>query len=69
MEHCHICYSIDETYTCESCDELYCLDCSYTYTIHYQYEGNLCYRCSEQKRIKPLSKEIIRDNKIEIILK
>ncbi len=50
-------------------DEVYCEDCSYTFSIHYQHEGARCFRCSEQKRLKPLSKETIRDNKLKLFLK
>ena len=69
MEHCHICYTIeDELFICDKCDELYCLDCSYTYTIHFQYEGCMCHWCSDQKRLKELSKSDIRENKLKLIL-
>lgn len=68
---CHICLSddvfIDEKtlLICDTCDEYYCYDCSYTFTLHYQFEGMRCYQCSGQKRIKPLDK---RESKINYIL-
>jgi hypothetical protein len=67
--HCHICYSldIDEDFICDRCEEYYCEDCSYTFTIHYQYEGSLCYYCSDQKRRKPLTKELKRHLKIKYL--
>ena len=71
MKHCHICYineELDELYTCDRCEELYCLQCSYTYTYHYQYEGCLCYFCSEQSRVNKLTKEELRQNKLKLIL-
>jgi len=69
---CHICLSVDvfidseNILTCDTCDEYYCYDCSYTYTVHYQYEGMKCYWCSEQKRLKPLDK---RDSKLNYLLR
>lgn len=69
MKYCHICYSlkVDDEFICDKCDNYYCEGCSYAYTIHFQYEGGLCYYCSDQKRKKPLSKEDIRDNKMIIL--
>ncbi len=68
-KYCHICYSpnIDE-WVCDRCEQHYCEDCSYTFGIHYQYEGALCYHCSDQNRRKPLTREMIRDNKIKLVL-
>jgi hypothetical protein len=69
MKHCHICYKIEnDIFTCDKCLELYCEDCSYTYTIHFQYEGCLCHWCSGQKRLKKLKKSDIRENKLKLIL-
>ncbi len=67
--HCHICYTtnVDEDFVCDQCDQYYCEDCSYTYSLHFQYEGSLCYDCSDQRRIKPLTKDMIRENKINLI--
>lgn len=69
MIYCHICYTtkVDDEFTCDKCENYYCFDCSYTFTIHYQYEGNLCYWCSDQNRRTPLTKNIIRDNKLKLI--
>lgn len=70
MIHCHICYStnIDEDFVCDRCEEYYCWDCSCTYDIHTQCDSNLCYECSDQRRRKPLTKDMIRDNKLMMIL-
>lgn len=67
MNHrCYICYgSTDDYMICDRCEEHYCDDCSYTFTIHYQYQGSLCYNCSDQSRRKKLTRDIIRDNKIK----
>lgn len=67
--HCHICYSTKvEDCVCDRCEQHYCYDCSYTFSPHYQYEGSLCYHCSDQRRREPLTKEIIRNNKMKFIL-
>jgi len=69
---CHICLSDDifyeenEPLICDRCEEYYCYECSYTYSIHYQHEGMRCYQCAYQNRRKPLNK---RDFKIDYILK
>lgn len=69
---CHICFSDDifyeenEPLICDRCEEYYCYDCSYTYSIHYQHEGMRCYQCADQRRRKPINK---RDFKINYILK
>jgi hypothetical protein len=66
--HCHICFSsnIDQNMVCDICEQYYCEECSYTFTIHYQHQGARCFQCSDQQRIKPLSKENIRNNKLKI---
>lgn len=71
MEHCHICYSTKDIIevVCDRCEEAYCYECSYTYSIHYQYEGNLCYLCADQSRRNRLTKEMKRSLKIEYVLK
>jgi hypothetical protein len=68
--YCHICYSTntEEYFICDRCENHYCEECSYTHSIHYQYEGSLCYWCSDQNRRKKLTKEIIRNNKMKLIL-
>jgi len=70
MKYCHICYknNIDEDFICDTCDNYYCEDCSYTFTIHYQFQGSRCYCCSDQKRLKLLTKEMIRDNKLKLLI-
>ncbi len=69
MIHCHICYSTDveEDCVCDTCDEYYCSECSYTFTLHYQHEGARCHWCADQYRRKPLTKEMIRENKLKLI--
>ncbi len=64
---CYICYSQTEPeFICDKCEQFYCEDCSYTFTIHYQYEGSQCYWCSDQCRKKPLN---LRNSKIDYIIK
>ena len=67
MIHCHICYSlsVDDDFICDTCEQHYCEDCSYTYTLHYQHQGARCYYCSDQRRLKPLDKETKGKNMIE----
>jgi len=69
MIHCYICYStnVDEDFICDTCDQYYCEDCSYTFTLHYQHEGPRCFLCADQGRRKPLTKDMIRDNKLKMI--
>jgi hypothetical protein len=66
---CHICFTknIDENLICDRCDNYYCEDCSYTFSLHYQFQGSRCYSCAEQNRLKSLSKNLIRDNKLLIL--
>lgn len=70
MIHCYICYSrnVEEEFVCDRCGEYYCEECSYTYTPHFQYEGSLCYWCSDQRRRKSLTKDMIRENKINLLI-
>lgn len=66
---CYICYSqTDEEFICDMCDNYYCDGCSYTFGIHYQHYVSRCFKCSEQRRIRTLTKETIRDNKIKYLL-
>lgn len=65
---CYICFNeTDEEFVCDRCGNYYCEECSYTFTIHYQYEGGLCYWCSDQKRKKPLIKSEVRERKLKYI--
>lgn len=70
-KYCYICYSdnTDDDFICDSCNEYYCEDCSYTFSIHYQHQGSRCYSCANQSRRKKLEKSIIRENKLKTILK
>lgn len=66
---CHICFvETEDDYLCDTCDEYYCDDCSYTFTLYYQFQGSRCHFCSDQKRLKPISKGDILNNKINYIL-
>lgn len=68
-KHCYICYKqVDGEFICEICDELYCDECSYTFSLHYQFQGSMCYNCSDQKRINKLTKQELINNKLNIIL-
>ena len=69
MIYCHICYYLntDEDFICDTCEQYYCEECSYTFTLHYQHEGPRCYWCADQGRRKPLSKADIIDNKMKIL--
>ena len=64
--HCHICYStnVEPEMVCDICDELYCEDCSYTFSLHYQHQGARCYSCADQSRRTPLDKRDIKLNKV-----
>ena len=68
--HCYICYTtnVDEDHICDRCEEHYCYDCSCTYNIHTQCDSNLCYTCADQFRKKSLTKSMIRDNKLLLLL-
>ena len=61
--HCHICYStnVEDIMICDICEKIYCEDCSYTFTLHYQHQGSRCYQCADQNRRIALDK---RDSKI-----
>lgn len=56
---CYICKStnLEENWICDRCDQLYCEDCSYTFTLHYQFQGSRCYHCADQHRRNGLTKE------------
>jgi len=70
MIYCSICYStnLDGDLICDTCDDIYCEDCSYTYTLHYQFEGCRCYVCADQSRLHNIYKKEIRNNKLKVIL-
>lgn len=71
--NCEICYTLgqkdDDIFECDICGRLYCWECSYTFSLHYQHQGSRCYECSDQSRIKPLTKDMIRENKIDLLFK
>lgn len=68
MIHCQICFSssVDEHSICDTCNELYCDECSYTFTPHYQFQGSRCYFCANQGRRNKLTKEAIKRNRLEL---
>lgn len=70
MIYCYICYStnVEEECVCENCEEYYCWDCSCTYNIHTQCDSNLCYQCANHYRRKSLTKDMIRENKINLLI-
>jgi hypothetical protein len=68
LEFCYICYSQNELFNCDFCCENYCYECSYTFGIHFQYQGSSCYSCCDQQRRNKLRKDEIRDNKINLFL-
>lgn len=65
--HCYICSSLntEEEMVCDICGQNYCEDCSYTFSIHYQFQGARCYSCADQRRRVPMS---VREMKINSIL-
>lgn len=67
--YCYICAEETEDFMlCDICENHYCGDCSYIFSLHYQFEGSRCYDCANQRRRKPLDKQKIRENKLKIIL-
>jgi len=65
MKYCYICYSqTDPEFICDRCDEHYCEDCSYTFSLHYQFQGSRCYRCADQDRREKLDMRDVRINQI-----
>lgn len=66
--YCWICFSLaEDECVCDMCEQHYCDDCSYLFTLHYQHQGARCHICSDQTRIKKLTKDYIRENKIKMI--
>ena len=51
--YCYICYGLTEPeFLCDTCNRYYCEDCSYMFSLHYQFQGCRCYQCADQyKRI------------------
>ncbi len=69
MIFCSICYNdhVDPDFICDTCEENYCEDCSYTFSLHYQFQGSRCYICADQHRRTKLSKVEKRDRKLNYI--
>ena len=68
MIPCYICYTIADELICDTCDNHYCDGCTYTFGIYYQHYVSRCYKCSEQSRLRVLTKETIRENKVKYLL-
>ena len=70
MNYCYICYKkdIEDDFVCDMCEQHYCEDCSYCFTLHYQFQGSRCYLCADQSRINRLTKEMISDNKLKLLI-
>lgn len=68
-KYCYICYEInvDDDFICDTCDNYYCEDCSYTFSLHYQFQGARCYLCADQRRRNTLTKEDRRSRRIDYI--
>ena len=70
MIYCSICYvmNVDEDFICDTCEGYYCDECSYTFSLHYQFQGSRCYLCADQRRRKHLSLLEKRENKFNLLL-
>lgn len=65
---CYICYdSTEGEMICDICDQFYCHECSYSFTLFYQHEGSRCHYCSDQSRKSKLTKDKLRNNKIDYL--
>lgn len=64
MKFCSICFTdnVDPDMICDMCDEIYCEDCSYIFSLHYQFQGSRCYMCADQSRIIPLNRREVNLN-------
>lgn len=67
INYCYICstLNVEDFMICDMCNNHYCEECSYTFSLHYQYQGSRCFECADQNRRDPLS---IRERKINMIL-
>jgi len=70
IKACHICYSdkVDQEIFCDKCENYYCEECSYTFSLHYQHQGSRCYLCADQGRRNFISKKEKRDNKLKLYI-
>ena len=70
MIYCYICHDItEEDFICDICDNYYCEECSYTYGLYYQFQGSRCYKCADQDRRNKITKNDIRNRKLDKILR
>ncbi len=68
--YCINCYTMDNVdpdFICDRCEGYYCSECSYSFTLHYQFQGSRCYLCADQSRRNALTLETKRENKIKLI--
>lgn len=64
---CYICYdTTEEDFLCDTCDQYYCEDCSYVFSLHYQFQGARCHMCADQRVVKKTIEQI-RINKINYL--
>lgn len=67
--YCEICNGLtDPEWICDNCERYFCEYCSYTFSLHYQFQGNRCYQCADQSRRTSLIPDL-RDNSIRYIFK
>ena len=68
INSCHVCFdtNVDDDFICDICDKHYCEKCSYTYSIHYQEQKSLCYKCSDQSRKYKLDSNLVLENKLKL---
>lgn len=67
--YCIHCFStsVEECDICDICECRYCYDCSYTYSLHYQFQGSRCYMCADQSRRTKLPLDDKRVNAIKLL--
>jgi hypothetical protein len=68
VKFCYICFSdkTDDDFICDTCEQNYCEDCSYTFSLHYQHQGSRCHYCADQPRRNTLTIQLKRDNKLKL---
>ena len=75
VPHCELCFVSDnitdeDLCKCDTCDRFYCEDCTYTFSLQYQFQGCRCYECSDHNRIKGKINFVkLRDNKLKVLMK
>lgn len=70
-KYCWLCYTFpldpEPELICDRCDQWYCEECSYTFSLHYQHQGCRCYWCADQSRLNALTKIEKRERKLKLI--